>query len=564
MSGRRLEWNGELGRIAIRFRYDELLLSEVKSLPGRRWHPDLKIWSAPVANLGEVARVLLPLGFTCTSEVESLINGDATSPGEALAERVSEGVPGSPAGTTETTWTISELNNRAQEALQAAFVGTFWISGEVIGYERNRHKQHVFFTLAEKGEEDAPPKAQVSAVLFAGVHQQVEAALDAAGAGELADGVQLRVRARVDFYPPTGRFQIIIEEVDPEFTLGEIALRQEKILRQVIDSGVAELNLALPFPVPALRVALLTSLGSDAYNDVINELERSPYAFEVTIVDCAVQGKYVERDMTAALAHFARQQQAHDVVVICRGGGGRTDLMGFDSLGIAMAVARHPLKVMVGIGHHRDRSVLDFIATSEKTPTAVAQRLVALAREQAQWVEEAAATLIELSRGRIASDRTQLCHVGDSLRRGLHGRLEGAKARMLQCRQSLLRVSAQVVSRERRELLTRVAALSRGARRTSNWQRRLLAQQRDRFLRRATAPLRGERLRLEAFTGRLGAVDPRRLLARGYAWIRRSDGSTLRDVCEARVDEPLEATLQGGTIDVKVVEIHPDQEETAR
>jgi len=558
MSGRRLEWDAELGRIAIHFRYDPLLIEEVKSLPGRRWHPDRKIWSAPIANLGEIARVLLPLGFTCSPQVEALVNGEVTSPLEIPAGTVREGEP---EGAREPTWSVSELNTRAREALVTSLPASFWIAGEVIGYERNRHKRHVFFTLAEKGESDDRPAAQVTAVLFDGVHQEAQACLESAGAGELADGIQLRVRARVDLYLPSGSFQIVIEEVDPDFTLGEIARRQERILREVEELGVAEQNLSLPFPLPALKVALLTSLGSDAYNDFINELQRSPYAFEVTMADCHVQGKRVETDFTAALAYFAKRRQAHDVLVICRGGGSRTDLMGFDSLDIALAVARHPLKVLVGIGHHRDHSVLDFIATSEKTPTAAAQRLVALAREEAGKIEEAAERLVNLSRSRISQQRVHLLHVGDGLRRGLQARLDGAISKVRHQGDRLLHSSGQRLAREGHQLAASARQLVRGGGRATLWHRRLLAHQRGVFLRLLPATLRREKVRLEASHSRLLAVDPRRLLARGFAWLRRPDGSPLNSVRDAHRGDSLEVTLDGGTLDVSVDEVHLDRSE---
>ena len=616
---RELGWNPESGRIEIRFPYHKQLVAVVRDLPGRRWHPDEKQWSVPKESLSEVAHRLLPLGFAPSDPVREMLDApDApppTPPPPATTATVSESSPAPKVdlafdrAADEETLTVSALNDRVRAVLRREFRQTFWVVGEVVGFDRNSHKQHVFFSLAEKEEGDDAARATVTAVLFASARSTVDRTLAEAGGGlAFQDGVRVRLEMSVDLYPKTGSFQLIVSSIDPSFTLGEIALRRERILKQVREAGLLEKNRSIPFPMPPLRIGLITSQGSDAYNDFLSELSRSPYAFDVRVADVHVQGERLEREVLAALARFETDEASIDVVVITRGGGSRTDLMGFDTPDLAFAVARSPLKIVIGIGHQQDRSVLDEVAHSEKTPTAAAARLVALCREAEDFLASAAETLArELARG-VAEARGRLALWRDRLHRGARARVtdesqrwqrggekivaesqrslreETQRLRRLQeevprrarrgvaagrthAQRSGLQLSALLAARltaARERLARNRDGLTRGAARGLERARDRGEQVRQELRRRASMRLREQTQLVEARAERVAARDPVRILARGYAWIRTADGRTVPSVEGLSAGDPVIAQLRDGQVEATVDRVEKAEEPPAK
>ena len=617
-----LEWNSDLERVEICFSYDKKLVDLVRELPGRLWHPEAKRWSIPRESLPEVAHRLIPLGFAPSAVVRAMLDDpDAPLPARAAdplsaassqvadskvadapvggARRGGGGAASDPPGDT---WSISRLNERVRGILRDRIPGAFWVVGEVVGFDRNSHKQHVFFTLAEKEEGDDAARATVTAVLFGGTRSKVDQTLAKAGGGlAFQDGVRVRLEVSVDFYPRTGSFQLIVSRIDPTFTLGEIALRQERILRQVREAGLAEKNLALPFPLPALRIGLVTSQGSDAYNDFLSELRRSSYAFEVSAVDVHVQGARLEKEVLAALDHFANRRAEIDVVVITRGGGSRTDLMGFDTPDLAFAVARHPNKIIIGIGHQQDRSVLDAIAHSEKTPTAAAARLVSLCREAEDRLRRAAERLShglartlhrESSRTRIWQERAVRGARGrfgeargflDRAARDVGGKgvrvLRGESDRLVERSNALPKRTSRRLLSAREQLRERGLRLSARLAARLVTARERLARDRDRLPRSAARSLEraGDRvrhaerelprsagrdlreaaLRVAALAERVAARDPQAVLSRGYAWLRTRDGKTVASVAGVAPGDAIVAQVADGSIAARVEGVEP-------
>jgi len=645
---RELQWNPELRRIEIRFSYDKQLVDLVRGLSGRRWHPEEKIWTVPRESLEETAHRLLPLGFSPSAAVKEFLESGAASPadeGEGRSPEIPKALDGeapragrgrgsrekfvqavaplsavrgdlvaessasdpSPVGEVppEETWTVSALNERVRALLRSRMSAPFWVVGEIVGFDRNAHKSHVFFTLVEKEEGDDRARASVTTVLFAQTRNYVEKTFAEAGGGlALCDGIRVRFQVSVDLYPVTGSYQLIVEAIDPTFTLGEIALRQERILREVTQAGLAERNRSLSFPTPPLRVGLITSWGSDAYNDFLSELERSGFAFHVHVADVHVQGERLESEVLRALAQFERGKEQFDVLVISRGGGSRTDLMGFDTIDLALAVARHPLKVVIGIGHQQDRSVLDLIAHSEKTPTAAAALLVSLCEDAEDQLAHAAERLSQRLGNVIARERARDSVWRERARSGLRRRLSLEREFLTRAGGRIPRWGKQVIGREWRAQGDRIESLPRRVRRAlrrararqveqarrwnsvvpirlaqargglesnsaelSRLAHRVIEEAKARWerarldtIRRSAGPLREARGRLDALTQRIAAHDPREVLARGYSWLRREDGSTVRSVKDVDRGETMRAEVSDGVIEAEVKRSLPSGE----
>lgn len=575
---RLLELDSARQEVRILFPYDKRLVELVRELPGRRWNADGKYWSVPPQHAGEVFRRLREFGFVASPELAEWLRGGSTadfvrseesapapapgagSAGEFAAGRANsapdeaggELLPSS--GPKAPACSVSWLNRAVREVLSEAFPAPLWLQGEIHGFDRNRHKKHIYFQLADRDGDDDRPAGVVTAVLFSGSQEIIAQRLRSApDPFELQDGLRIRVLVRVDLYPPSGSYQVVIEDLDPYFTLGEIARRQEQILAEVRRRGLLDANRLLPFPRPTLRIGLVTSFDSDAYNDFVNELERSGFAFEVDTIDCHVQGARVEFDVLGALRYFAERASSYDVVAIVRGGGSKTDLLGFDSLPLALAVAEHPVKVLVGIGHHRDRSVLDALAHSEKTPTAVAQVIVGLVRAEEQALREAARSVVNLASEGLRRERERRSRASLLLARSLQLALERARAHVRARAQRLHVRAGRRIEREQQRCGSRarlvVERACRGMeRRRDRMQRRLelLPSRARESLRRASDLLERRGLQVRS-------ADPRRVLARGYAWLRNDAGESIKSIGQVTPDQRVVARLADGDIEARVV-----------
>ena len=208
-----------------------------------------------------------------------------------------------------------------------------WVSGEVERLRSSR-RGHQYFELIEKGAGDEVV-AKLEAVAWRRDSERIRRSLAADGQ-ELAEGHEIRCRCDLDFYPPFGRLQLVVREVDPTFSLGLLARRRRETLAALEAAGLLELNARLPLPELPLRVVLVTSADSAAYHDFVSTLDESGYGFRVLLLHATVQGQAAEGEIVSAF-EAVRGLEA-DCVALIRGGGSRTDLAVFDSRRVAEAV----------------------------------------------------------------------------------------------------------------------------------------------------------------------------------------------------------------------------------
>jgi exodeoxyribonuclease VII large subunit len=200
---------------------------------------------------------------------------------------------------------------------------------------------------------------------------------------KLHAGLKIRLKVYPQFHEAYG-FSWIVTDIDPTFTLGDMARRRQEIIRQLKEEGVFDLQKSLDISPFCLNIAVISSQTAAGYGDFVNQLADSPYHFSTRLFPATMQGEQIEQSIINALnkiyeAHESNENHAplFDCVVIIRGGGATADLSGFDTLALAENVAQFPLPIITGIGHDRDESVLDMVSyTRVKTPTAAAQFLI--------------------------------------------------------------------------------------------------------------------------------------------------------------------------------------------
>ena len=529
--------SGDHSTLLITSEYDDRIRVIIRGVSGARWDRERRAWMVPTEHVNAVLEQLAPLDFTVAAEVSAM--SEVTPVLEA-----------------DPTLTVSQLNHRIRAALGSAFPESVWVRGELFSFDRTVSRRHWYFELTEKSSQTDDVAARLSAVIFAKSRRTIQQRL--ARSGEeltLRDGLEVRLRGRLDYYPPSGRTQLIVDDIDPDFSLGQLALRRQEILRALSDEGLLARNERLPWPSLPLRVGLITARGSDAYHDFVRTLTDSCYAFQVFHHPASVQGANVEKEVLGALEYFETRSETIDVVAIVRGGGSRSDLAWFDSLALARRVASSPIKVVIGIGHERDRSVLDDVAASEKTPTAAAARLASLVSNTADDVATLTKALVELTRRRLEQEWNRVGRVTSFLGRDSNTVLQRARYRLDHQLGPMILALAR--ARLRLESARQAGITARlGHERILSRLRQPRERCRvnaDRLRRTVKASLVEHDRRLASLDVRISACDPIRTLARGYAILRR-DGTTVKKLGDAPVGSTVDVVLLDGTLQATVNE----------
>ncbi len=541
--------------LLIRFPYDESLVAAVKELPGRRWDPRNKTWKVPCQHIDRVYATFAAFQFEFSSEASGLLAGTWAPPAKADEAAAGPtdgavdqgqlplGADGQTGGESRApdAMTISQLTGRAKDGLRQLFPDPVWIVGEIVGYDKAADREHKFFQLAEQGKRAQRAVATVETALFGRTASWLLKKLEGSDNPlTLRDGIEIRALVRVDLFKNVGRFQVIIEDIDPEHTLGKLALTKEQIFKELQKLGIAEQNRALPFPVPALRIGVLASPDSDGWNDFLQHLQGSGCGLDVTLHPIKTQGQGLKPSLRRGLEWFERHAAEFDLLCIVRGGGSRTDLAWFDDQDIAQLVCRHPLKVLVGIGHERDQSVLDLVAHSEKTPTAAAGLIVELLRGARTDVKERAEQLQRLARELLQDLGDGLARTTSDLQRAATHRIRDERHGLLSAGRQLGSSVTLRLSNERNALLAAAARASNGS---------------ARRLERAT-------LRLDGQAERLRLLDPRRVLERGFVLARDSDGNVVPSADRLSAGQQLVVQFRDGRATAAIERVEKDPSES--
>lgn len=438
---------------------------------------------------------------------------------------------------TDTTYTISQVNQGIAAALKAGFPNAFWVTGEIQGYDRDASKAstrrwgQTYFELVEKESGADSVKAGIKAILWGDVRQAVQEKLkETSDKLALQDGLKVRFQCEVDFWWPRASLQLKVVDVDPNFTLGDMERARQELLKLLQEKGLLEKNKSLPFPLVPLRVGLITSDGSAAYHDFTDELLRSGYSFQVHLWDARMQGDETEASVCRGIELLSAQDEV-DVIVIVRGGGSRSDLIWFDKEKIALAVADCPKPVVTGIGHEIDLSVADMVAHQfQKTPTAAAQFLLEKVRAFETSLEDSGLRLADTVREKLSDENQRL---GEAVKVWQY-----AATRMTdQFRAALNETANGILSGVRRHVQVETERLSQAPEQV----RRLLH---DIF--------RREWERLEGFQKEARLKDPRRLLERGYSLLS-VNGKIVKSVEQVEPGQDVEAQLRDGFLKTKVI-----------
>lgn len=423
------------------------------------------------------------------------------------------------------TITLYELNSLVRQTIEIGLPKSYWVEAEIS--ELRENGGHCYLELIEKDKRYNTPIAKASARCWRQTWGMVKPYFENTTGQQLRAGMKVLIEVYAQFHEAYG-FSWIISDIDPNYTLGDMARKRQEIIKRLKEEGVFDLNKQLDLPLFSQRIAVISSKSAAGYGDFANQLYGNQYGyyFEVELFAATMQGEDVERSIIKALNAINDRCDDFDCVVIIRGGGATSDMSGFDALELAENVANFPLPIITGIGHDRDECILDMVShTRVKTPTAAAALLIDNLHTAERRIDDARQRIANLTSRKMEVEKLRLSRLAERLP-ALFGSVKDKQEARLDILQ---------------ERLFRLAEI-----RLSNCEN-IVGQLEKKISLTAEHLLMVEKHRLELLEGRAQNLDPQLLLRRGYS-ITLVGGKALRDPSQVKQGDKIETQLEKGTI----------------
>lgn len=405
--------------------------------------------------------------------------------------------------------TLLELNGRVRSTLQFEMPDAYWVQAEISSISPSG-QGHCYLELVQKDATGRNFLAKAKANIWRGTWLKLKPYFEAQTGETLKVGMKVLLQVTVTFHEVYG-YSLVVQDIDPTYTMGDMARRRKEILEQLEKDGVIGLNRELEIPALPQRIAVISSATAAGWGDFRNQLDGNIYGFRfyVKLFPAAMQGDDVERSVISALNAVAMRREDFDVVIIIRGGGAVSELSCFDSYNLAFNIANFPLPVITGIGHERDDSVADVVAhTKVKTPTAAAEFII-------NRVFDTASELENLTR-RMSDAITE--------------KMNAEKVRIERMSQKLPSLFAVLKTRQEQVLETMWIKTVNGV----------------------CNMLTAQAHKLEIVEKSLAAADPQVILKRGYS-LTRLNGRAVRCASDLKKGDRLTTVFADGSVESEII-----------
>lgn len=431
---------------------------------------------------------------------------------------------------TTDTLTLEEFTSRLSSLISSEpSLRNVWITAETSDVRR---AMHCYLELIQKNPATGEPIARVRATIWRSALARIESDFMATTGSRLASGMKVRVLVSVNYHPSYG-LSLNITDIDPVYTMGDLVRLRLEILAKLQKDGIIDLNRSLEWTEIPLRIAVISAPGAAGYGDFIHQLYTNPrnLRFSTQLFPAVMQGQQAPLSIISALETIALEEENWDGVVIIRGGGATSDLAAFENYDLAANIAQFPLPVIIGIGHERDVTVLDYVANMRvKTPTAAAEWLIARGNAALDHLEALASEIHHSASTMISASREQLAYISARLPYLPQAAVDNARKRL---DRDMLALSETARTRLRPE----VSRLD------------MLAER----LKSATASIiERRRHRLDSIGELIKVLSPTATLKRGYT-ITRVSGHAVTSVSELKKGMTIETILPDGTVSSNIL-----------
>ena len=451
---------------------------------------------------------------------------------------------------------LSELQRIIRDSLYLSLPQMFWVAAEISEITVNS-SGHCYLELIEKHPDEKNIRARIKGIIWSSRFIFIRSFFENITGETLKTGLKILVKAKVEYHELYG-LSLVINDIDPAFTLGEMAIKRQLIIKKLEQEGVFSMNREIAFSLLPQRIAVISSGSAAGYTDFIRHLTGNSYGyvFYTALIETPMQGTETEQSVISALDKIAICSDLFDLVVIIRGGGSQTDLSWFDSYGIAYHITQFPLPVVTGIGHEKNMSVTDLVANKAlKTPTAVADYLIeamAIAEnklnEMSSGIRDLANLIIGENRNMIGTFSIKLLPMARIMISASREKLSGKVMELIRIgRENTFRsgvVAANLMSR----LNSSVKTFSSG------WEK-VIEISRQKLPAFTFNSLTNHKTRLTVLENTLNILEPENVLKRGYT-ITSFNGKIVKNSVQLKNGDIIDTRFTDGTVISKVVEAH--------
>lgn len=422
------------------------------------------------------------------------------------------------------TITLQEFNNRIKRLLADPSVMNCWVVAETTDVRIN---QHCYLQLLEKNPKTGATVAKIKAIIWGSQFRFLNARFKQVTGRDIGNDMKMMVCLSVNYSPQYG-LTVVINDINPEFTLGDMERQRQEILNRLTQEGIIGQNKTVPVPPVLQRIAIVSAAGAAGYGDFMKQLTDNKYGvcFYPSLFQATMQGVKTVPTVLAALDKVEQNQHLFDCVVIIRGGGGTEELNSFDNYDLARRVATFPLPVIVGIGHERDITVLDYVAGIRvKTPTAAAEHIILQAANALAHIGDLSNQVVSIARDYIAKAKEQLSYYAGNLP-----------------------IMAQrIIDTNTLRLQNFIQNIPLHVQRRIEGENAQLARQKD-AIKNAVAQVKmKETMRLEALGDKIELLSPRKVMARGYT-LTTCEGKIMTDAAQLEAGKLVTIHFRDGKV----------------
>lgn len=422
------------------------------------------------------------------------------------------------------TITLQVFNNRIKRLLADPSVMNCWVVAETTDVRIN---QHCYLQLLEKNPKTGATVAKIKAIIWGNQFRFLNARFKQVTGRDIGNDMKIMVCLSVNYSPQYG-LTVVINDINPEFTLGDMERQRQEILNRLTQEGIIGQNKTVPVPPVLQRIAIVSAAGAAGYGDFMKQLTDNKYGvcFYPCLFQATMQGVKTVPTVLAALDKVEQNQHLFDCVVIIRGGGGTEELNSFDNYDLARRVATFPLPVIVGIGHERDITVLDYVAGIRvKTPTAAAEHIILQAANALAHIGDLSNQVVSIARDYIARAKEQLSYYAGNLP-----------------------IMAQrIIDTNTLRLQNFIQNIPLHVQRRIEGENAQLARQKD-AIKNAVAQVKmKETMRLEALGDKIELLSPRKVMARGYT-LTTCEGKIMTDAAQLEAGKLVTIHFRDGKV----------------
>ena len=348
---------------------------------------------------------------------------------------------------------LYELNGLIKRSIRSCMPDTYWVQAELSDV-RSNYSGHCYLEFVQKDVAGNNLIAKARGTIWSNIYKMLKPYFEQETGQAFASGIKVLVQVAVEFHELYG-YSLTVLDIDPTYTVGDMARKRREILRQLEEEGVIDLNKELDMPMLPQRIAVISSATAAGYGDFCNQLQNNTrgYDFHTELFPAIMQGERVEETILAALDTINARIEEFDAVVIIRGGGATSDLSGFDTYLLAASCAQFPLPIITGIGHERDDTVIDSVAhTRVKTPTAAAEFLIVKLDKCADVLDEMSSRLMQGVRNRLLWEHRRMESLTQRIPTSAYKRISEAKYALLSARRDIQLASQSFLSMKKHRL----------------------------------------------------------------------------------------------------------------